>query len=1143
MMKIYEYLRSDQNIFHAIYSLKNSIQERNLLDTDDKDELIELYDIFNTDRVIKKINEVKARLTEIVEKDVYFRAKVYFIPKSWDKKNKKIKYRPMHTANLTDQICMIAMLNCLIGEIADSDATLEVQNGWKIGGIAKLIPSNFYGNVLSDKTEGVYKKWQPQYSEYTKNTNDFERQYKKTGEYKYEICLDIRDFFPSINPQYIICYYMNRLTVDMSDDDKDMILILLRKLLYIELDTENMNDSFLEIYYGCNDLKKESVRYVKGIAQGLVQGYFFANLFMAEVSRVYMKIFPGKQLFYVDDSVIFSNVNVEGNLFSKLISDAEKEINELVKTELEHGRVYNSEPHFENSIEYLIKIHNPEEEEECKSVYIDLQRASAGQIFLGNLSRMASGVAIELNNDFNADEMEMLENRLEMLVNEIEIELNNVENQIKALSEVRNEEECLIFLNYKKQLIRYKKYFNYRFYIINFRKEFSLKKIYDYIKESMNTIRKMNDNNQQEDFLEFYTRTILNAIISFFIKNVTDNYDEEVKKKEEGELDIRNLINELNNYLYLDLAGEYAEKLSFVYKSFQDYIDLKPEEKDSKQTVNENLKRIKIKNLTSYEDKKYYSLTNCVALKLPNMMLIAEDHQYNYVKKYLQEALNHQGKVYEVLEQPLKMKSVYKIVESGSNEIKRMLLNASISYLCNIQVSDNFNFIKMNNRPIRYCEIRILAFLRNYYFDEKILQKRIDEIFTNEEKIDYSILEVIQYFNKFVKNQEFIDALICVHKYTCDLWKNGSKYLYFYTMHNQEHAIDLIRSSIELVRAINYIKLKKIDYFILFVACYLHDIAMVNIPNLKRFQEDIKETNLIATRFSHEFETSRIKDRQYVKEMLVDYYVAMDTFFENMVRSQHAKQSAKDIRTSKELDFLEICLKEVVAEVSEAHGQGWADVYRKKSVAQEMTYSLKYMQIILRLADALDMKKYRVSKLLLNKNIENMSKTSAFHWISHTIINDMKINVSYETDLDEQEEVSGVGDKTFRSRLIPGRIKEKIQLEVHYGSMSKNADHKRIACQGVKMDIENGSIVISVENFKEKSKPIECKQDKCNIACKWFAVKNNYLIEELVELQRYLKDVEGNFFSNEFSIKLVNDRNASLTQKQIDIIRSYLDEY
>lgn len=118
--------------------------------------------------------------------------------------------------------------------------------------------------------------------------------------------------------------------------------------------------------------------------------------------------------------------------------------------------------------------------------------------------------------------------------------------------------------------------------------------------------------------------------------------------------------------------------------------------------------------------------------------------------------------------------------------------------------------------------------------------------------------------------------------------------------------------------------------------------------------------------------------------------------------------------------------------VSAAHGYKTADVYRRKSVAQEMTYSLKYMQIILRLADLLDMKKYRISKLLLSKNLENMSGTSAFHWISHSVTNDLKINVTYSTK-DGNVNITGK-DADYYSFLQSGRIEEKIELEIHFQS-------------------------------------------------------------------------------------------------------------
>lgn len=144
-MNIKKYLYSEANIFHAIYSIKESIQEKNILDTNDKDDLLELFDVFNEDKIQKKIQEIRAMLKEYLEKDdKLFKAKVYFVPKSWDTSNNKAKYRSLHTASLNEQICMLAMLNCLVWDLNERD------NRWKIGGIAKMIPADFYGNIVSE---------------------------------------------------------------------------------------------------------------------------------------------------------------------------------------------------------------------------------------------------------------------------------------------------------------------------------------------------------------------------------------------------------------------------------------------------------------------------------------------------------------------------------------------------------------------------------------------------------------------------------------------------------------------------------------------------------------------------------------------------------------------------------------------------------------------------------------------------------------------------------------------------------------------------------------------------------------------------------------------------------------------------------
>lgn len=79
-----------------------------------------------------------------------------------------------------------------------------------------------------------------------------------------------------------------------------------------------------------------------------------------------------------------------------------------------------------------------------------------------------------------------------------------------------------------------------------------------------------------------------------------------------------------------------------------------------------------------------------------------------------------------------------------------------------------------------------------------------------------------------------------------NLKRNGSKHLYFYTLHNQEHAIVLIQNIVKLIHAIDFLKISAIDYYILFLACYLHDISMVKIPALDSFLTDTNEADELA---------------------------------------------------------------------------------------------------------------------------------------------------------------------------------------------------------------------------------------------------------------------------------------------------------
>lgn len=425
-----------------------------------------------------------------------------------------------------------------------------------------------------------------------------------------------------------------------------------------------------------------------------------------------------------------------------------------------------------------------------------------------------------------------------------------------------------------------------------------------------------------------------------------------------------------------------------------------------------------------------------------------------------------------------------------------------------------------------YGELRQLVFLRSKEFSQKVYEQfGIDlQEEVNKQKIDYSIMEVLDVFGYFIKYPIMVDNLIQTHQYTTDIWKNGSKYLYFYTLHNQEHAVDMIKNIIKITKAIDYFQISRTDYYILFIACYLHDMSMVKIPTEDAFVMNREKADQIGIEYIEDPERTE-EDIYKIKNLLIKFYKKIDEFYENVIRENHAKESAGEIRTRKDLDFLDDSLKEMIAEVAESHGQRVEDVYNIRSNASEKLVSIKFDKILLRLADLLDMSSYRVSKLILNHNLEQMSQKSAFHWISHLLTKGYELNTAYCLENEKDP-------------LAPGSIKESIEV------------HIKIAMSQLSK-IENGK-KCSSGAFEEKSLSLDgftincgtkCISEECNFLCKWFCEKNEYLLKELDALTEYLGNrVQNNYYKTEVKIILHIVDKTQLDSQQFEILEKELSE-
>lgn len=1069
-----ERLFDKSNIFLALYSVHSYIGNQELLNKDDKEALNALRDYFDETNIKDWVEKVKVRLEDLIDRDEYLQAKVYFKPKKYE--NGKPVFRPLHHSSLLDQITAVAMMNLLIYDF-NADNKVEMSD------LSRLIPHNFYGNRVAYDIEHLFIPWEIQYKKYNKVANDSYRKYHENSEYRWEIDLDLKNFFPSVNPSVLYQYISNKLPVNLSNNNRKLIQKILEKLIFVEI--EELEEADLKRYRG--DENYYMCRFAQGIPQGLPQSYFLANLLMIEIEKKYKKVFPQSVMFfYVDDSVVFTNdIADETDLAEKII-----ELNQLIdkwqKKDMSckpnglSDELYQYVKERENS--YGIEIHEPGD----KSTASNIANSRPSEMYLNCIGRETSKTAFELNTSYSDEENTVLLHKTEKLMKAVENELEDVEKQI---IDTRQEGKGSSGLEaYKKKLIRYKKFFKYRNYELSIR----AKGIDEYIKLNfINQLKEIVDSNKLDLFFENFTEDIFSAMFNLVLREMT-NSGESISE-------LTDLLERLNILLF----ERDNKQTSYLYQAFSRYY---------------------IKENSYSEDIRYTSLKKKVASHMLFFQKKKDDFRRINMKKELLEAKNRN--IIETKMSPDYVKMV-SIVDANSSSLRRMILNAYISGILGFEISDEYLLHKKVDRKITYTELRILEMLRSKKYTDKVFFDLLDSFFDEafSGAVDYSIFQVLGYYRTYVADIDRLDNLILVHKYTCDVWKNGSKHLYFYTLHNQEHAVDLIQNTVKLVRAIDYIDIKKNDYYILFIACYLHDISMVTFPFLDSIQGDSYESDQIYTSFISDirksFDEDSLSDKS-IKKLLKDYYLKIDEFYENCVRSNHAKDSAKEIRKRKELSFIDSALREIVAEVSEAHGYNVADIYYRKSSAHNQNWSEKYTKILLRLADLLDMSNYRVSRVILNHNINNMGDISRFHWLSHMITKGYKIDVKYDFK-----------NKITSNYLSKESIVETIQLIVNV-DLPQFTNVKSSACKEMNL-IETTEEEIILECGTE------CQNKGCNFLCKWFSTKNNYLFTELEALRNYLNAVPDNYFDTRIEVVVKTSDKSILDSEQFSYLAEFVD--
>lgn len=1062
-------LFADENIYLAIHLVHSYILNVELLCESDQALLRKLYDKFDTATISTVMRQVKERLHTIMQTEhEYFEATVFFKPKKIE--HDKPVFRPLHTATLIDQIAMTAMLQLLVYDI-DKNGKLILSE------MSRIIPDDFYGNRISTDGKHLFKPWQEQYQSYSSQANTMLFSYSQTKEYRYEVNLDLVDFFPSVNPHILYSIMCDYIPVHYNAKDKETLKTIIGKLLIMKLHTLDLQE--WKWYVGDSILYPQEM-YVKGIPQGLPHSYFLANIVMVKIREIYQRHFHGNMLFYVDDSVIFTNGEnhvITDLSFSQSISNINREIKQLFSLGIEIEQNLTPANYCYKESDFQIQVHNGDE----KSTFYSIEEASSnsGELQLRGLSRESSKIGFDIFSSYTDEDINALHSRTKAICQNITKELEHAKQRKADIS-------------YQERLQRYLRFFDYREKVLCIRKEGNIERLLKKIVGDLQAITE----NTLSTFMQQYTEESLSSLIGYVHRTC--------------------LMHNINTQRLAN-AIDHVEGILYSNHVQHAYMSRSVSRNNSLEDINF------YQTLEKIAQNAYRCYANLPFLK-----------QYKVLKELF--AMLHTKKEENSLFHELGFGDLFswsRIVRANDDRLIKMLYNATVSAVLNYTIADSINIAKNGRDPITYAEIRLLSWLRSKKGSLDELHNQMEDMCAEPfcYPIDYSLLQVMDRFHTYVNQPNLIDNLILIHKYCCDTWRNGSKYLYFYTLHNQEHAITLIGNVVQIVHAISHLQLNRYDYFILFAACYLHDISMVSMPDFRVFYTGSDhDADDIYLRCKKHLNEDKLSDSEG-KYQLHKTFREMEAFFEKRIRNAHAENSARDIRYYNELSFLDSATREVIALVSEAHCANSSEVYEEAIPPHGRLIHKKQISILLRLSDLLDMNSGRVSTVLLQHNMQDMNHISRFHWISHLVTKSCSLQTTYTSLVKAKR----------NSYIDKNSIKERITLTIEVALSQMTQVLNKTKCKNIQdcdfmQEIDDAGIEIIVGSDAK-----HCRNNSCCFLCKWFMLKNNYLLPELSMIQAYLHKLPDNVFAPEIKVIVRIAEDTLLPNDMFNYLREYVE--
>lgn len=1057
-MSLRDRILSDINIYAAIHALPNTLKEKSLICGDHQQYLKDLREIYRYGASHDKfITRCKDKLRKALDDELNEPFKVSIFLKFKDGENGCTQYRPIHNCDIETHVCLLAMLQVLCFED-------DYEKGTRgLSGLSTLIPKNYWGNRISTNGNEIYKPWAPTYTSFIQETINKAKKYKNNRQYNNEINLDFQDFFPSINLGWLSNTIKNKLSNKYtSEEDTETLNRILELLMYFEIESaETYNDRELSIYYGQPTTFDESTTYyTKGLPQGLPHTYFFANIAMAEIEPYIRNEFDGDADFYVDDAVIFCNcdknafkASIDRLNFLFDISDINtfnyseyQDINEFQKSHFAVG----------------VKLHRDQ-----KSSIIDLtEDSSFTSDNLAMLYRNASGISIEIRTSLSDLNDQITLNETQTIIKAIQKELDRL-RRIKDDSDEEDgiwESICL----YEKRIKSYYKYYTFRKLLLLKKKSDTSESIFQDFSKLCNDLVENNDIDSNLDYLVF--------------QNL-----------------YRLLLSDFHTY-----RSDIIDLVTTVDKAWSSFDQSQSIQSDHLYyTIDVNFNTIISSIVTEYDFSEFE--------------MVVSQSPVNDIKS-LKRLGNERDGIERIIssEHCLADSDIRHFISCIDSNFRRQSILSMIKYYLDIPIDCGYNYYRKTNRPLLWYQLRLLHYLNLPYFNYTDFKAFSTSILEQSKggaecyPVDYSIFQVLPFFATHVKDHIKNDNLIQAHHYVYDIWKNGSKFLHFYTLHNAEHSITLIRKCIELTTECGYFKLTSTEFYILFLSCYLHDISMVTYPDINSFDEN---------------KVNGQNHNTYWQNEILNHYDLVDKFFEEDIRNNHPKNSATIIRKGRLGFELDEFVRNAVAIISEAHGAKAKAIYTYND-EPEIINSQK-LKIMLRIVDILDMCEERVSPYYLSLTEQQIPDTSKFHWISHLAIKSCNFDTKYDL-------VDEIEDDIYGTFLDFKNIKEQIRLIIKLNTRQETSTNlPENLCENIIVTQNNDGVNAQICEGK-------CNMTRCPFVCRWMNKKSEYLLPELYELQKLLND-RREYYNTNFSIEYKYSDTEQMG-RHIPFISRYLDE-